>query len=48
MYDNLGNAFFSLGDIKKAIDYHERALKIAKELGDISGEGKAYASLGNA
>ena len=38
----------SLGDFKKAIDYHERHLKIAKEVGDRSGEGNAYGNLGNA
>ena len=47
-YCNLGNAYDSLGDFKKAIDYHERDLKITKKVGDISGEGKAYCNLGNA
>ena len=47
-YGNLGNAHQSLGDFKTAIDYHERHLKIAKELGDKSGEGRAYGNLGNA
>ena len=45
---NLGNIHHSLGDFKTAIDYHERCLKIAKELGDRSGDGNAYGSLGNA
>ena len=38
----------TLGDFKKAIDYHELkcVLKIAKEVGDRSGEGKAYCNLG--
>ena len=35
-----------LGDFKTAIDYHERCLKIMKELGHRSGEGKAYCQLG--
>ena len=30
----------SLGDFKKAIEYHERHLKIAKEVEDRAGEGK--------
>ena len=41
-------AFSSLGDYRKAIEYHERHLKIAKEIGDQGGEGIAYGSLGNA
>ena len=47
-YGNLGNAYHSLGDFKTAIDYHERQLKIATELGDKAGEGNAYGNLGNA
>ena len=38
----------SLGDFQKAIEYHERHLKISKEVGDRAGEGKAYCNLGNA
>jgi len=45
---NLGDAHSRLGDFKTAIDYYERRLKIAKELGDRLGEGKAYGNLGNA
>ena len=44
----LGYAYHSLGDFKTAIDYHERHLKIAQELGDRSGEGQAYFNVGNA
>ena len=47
-YGNLGNAYRRLGDFKKAIEYHERHLKIAKEVGDRSGEGNSYCNLGNA
>ena len=32
-YGNLGNACNSLGDSRKAIEYHEKDLKIAKEIG---------------
>ena len=46
-YSNLGNAYDSLGDFKRAIDYHERDLKIAKEVGNIAGEGETYGNLGN-
>ena len=31
-YSNLGNAYHSVGDIQKAIGYHERHLKISKEV----------------
>ena len=37
-----------MGDYKKAIEYHEKHLKIAKEIGDRAGEGRAYGNLGNA
>ncbi|CAH3129319.1 unnamed protein product [Pocillopora meandrina] len=48
VYNNLGNAYFSLGDFKKVIEYHNLHLKIAKEVGDKHGEGAAYGNLGNA
>jgi len=47
-YGNLGHAYHSLGDFKKAIEYYECHLKIAKEVGDRAGEGRSYGSLGNA
>ena len=47
-YCNFGNAYYSLGDFKKAIEYHERHQKIIKEVGDRAGEGTSYANLGNA
>ena len=47
-YGNLCNAYQSLSDYFKAIKYHEKHLKIAKEIGDRDGEGRAYGSLGNA
>ncbi|XP_074611125.1 uncharacterized protein LOC141865723 [Acropora palmata] len=34
--------------VYKAIQYHEKHLKIAKEIGDRAGEGRAYGNLGNA
>ncbi|XP_044170811.1 tetratricopeptide repeat protein 28-like, partial [Acropora millepora] len=37
-----------LGDYRKAIEYHEKHLKIATEIGDRGGEGRAYGNLGNA
>ena len=35
-------------DFKKAIEYHELDLKLAKEMGHIAGEGRSYANLGDA
>ena len=46
-YGNLGNGCYSMGDLRKAVEYHERALKIAIEIGDRAGEGGAYGNLGN-
>ena len=40
-YGNLGNAYQSLGDYRKAIEYHEKDLKIAIEIGDRAGEGRS-------
>ena len=34
--------------VYNAIEYHERYLKIAKEISDRAGEGRAYGDLGNA
>ena len=48
VYNNLGNAFQSLGDFNKAVEYHNLDLIIAKDLGDKAGEGRAYGNLGNA
>ena len=47
-YGNLGNAYHSLGNFHKAIEYHEFDLQIAKQVGDKAGEGRAYGNLGNA
>ncbi|RMX34930.1 hypothetical protein pdam_00025706, partial [Pocillopora damicornis] len=47
-YCNLSNAYQSLGNFHKAIEYCERDLQIAKEVGDKAGEGRAYGNLGNA
>ena len=37
-----------MGDHQKAIEYYEKPLKIAIEIGDWGGEGRADGSLGNA
>ena len=47
-YSNLGNAYYRLRDFKKAIEYHEHHLEIAKEVGDRAGEGRSYGHLDNA
>jgi len=48
VYSILGNTYHSLGDFKKAIEYHTEHLAIAKEVGNRAGEGGAYGNLGNA
>ena len=41
-YGSLGNAYQSLGDYRKALEYHEKHLKIATEIGDQAGVRAAY------
>ncbi len=45
---NLGIAYSGLGQVEKAIKYHEQALVIAREIGDKQGEGTDLGNLGNA
>jgi CHAT domain-containing protein/tetratricopeptide (TPR) repeat protein len=45
---NLGNAYYSLGDYAKAIDYQQQSLVIAREIKNRQGEGAALGNLGNA
>jgi hypothetical protein len=45
-FGNLGNAYRSLGDFSRAIEYHTQRLAIAKEVGDRAVEGMAYSNLG--
>ena len=47
-YGHLGNAYDSLGDYRKAMEYHEKHLQIAIEIGDRAGEGRADGNLGTA
>jgi tetratricopeptide (TPR) repeat protein len=42
----LGIIHSLLGEVKKAIEYHEQALAIAREIGDRRGEGNALGNLG--
>ena len=46
-YCSLGIAYHSLGDFRRALEYHEKDLSIAKDVGDRAGEGRAYCNLGN-
>ena len=36
------------GNYKKAIEYHEKRLKVAKEIANLAEEGAIYGNLGNA
>ena len=45
-YNSLGVAYQSLGDYKKAIEFHQQSLSIAKEIGDRGLKDKAYTNLG--
>ena len=45
-YTNLGNAYHSFGDYKKAIEFHHQSLSIAKEIGEKASEGATYTNLG--
>jgi tetratricopeptide (TPR) repeat protein len=45
---NIGTAYIRLGEIRKAIEYYENALKISKEIGDKHIEGNSLGNLGNA
>ena len=42
----LGVAYYSLGDYKKAIEFHQHSLSIEKEIGEKGLELKAYNNLG--
>ncbi|XP_067023796.1 tetratricopeptide repeat protein 28-like [Acropora muricata] len=46
-YRSLGNAYDSLGDVRKGVEYHEKDLKTAIEIGDRVGEGRSYHNIGN-
>ena len=45
---NLGNAYFSLGQVQRAIEFHQQALEIARETGDRRSEGAGLGNLGSA
>jgi tetratricopeptide (TPR) repeat protein/nucleoside phosphorylase len=43
---NLGLCYLTLGDIPKAIEYHERSLAIEEKLGRLEGQANAFGNLG--
>jgi tetratricopeptide (TPR) repeat protein len=45
---NLATAYYSLSEVRKAIEYYEKALAIAREIGNKRGEGAWLGNLGNA
>ena len=47
VYNNLGIVWRNLGDVQKAIDYHNLQLNIAREMRNKAAEGDAYGNLGN-
>jgi tetratricopeptide (TPR) repeat protein len=46
--NNLGLAYFSLGEYRRAISFHEQSLEIKREIGDRRGEAASLGNLGNA
>ncbi|MFM6658109.1 MAG: tetratricopeptide repeat protein, partial [Microcystis panniformis] len=44
---SLGNAYNSLGEYQKAIEFHQQSLAITREIGDRKGEANSYNNLGN-
>ena len=45
---HIGDANVNFKDLQDATDWHERDLKVSREVGDREGEGKEYCNLGNA
>ena len=44
----MGMIYADLGEARKAIEYYEQALAIAREIGDRRGEGASLGNLGRA
>jgi tetratricopeptide (TPR) repeat protein len=42
----LGNAYNSLGEYQRAIEFHQQSLEISREIGDIRGEADSWFNLG--
>ncbi|XP_078472165.1 G-protein-signaling modulator 2-like isoform X1 [Lampetra fluviatilis] len=47
IYSQLGNAYFYLGELGKALEYHRHDLTLARTVADQVGEAKASGNLGN-
>ncbi|MEH2227551.1 tetratricopeptide repeat protein [Nostoc sp.] len=45
---SLGNAYNSLGQYQRAIEFHQQSLEISREIGDRNTQGRSLANLGNA
>ncbi|MHC5729836.1 MAG: tetratricopeptide repeat protein, partial [Nostoc sp.] len=45
---SLGNAYYSLGQYQRAIEFYQQSLEISREIGDRNGEGNSLIGLGNA
>ncbi|MEH2408655.1 MAG: tetratricopeptide repeat protein [Nostoc sp.] len=45
---SLGNAYNSLGQYQRAIEFHQQSLQISREIGDRNSEGRSFNNLGNA
>jgi tetratricopeptide (TPR) repeat protein len=43
---NLGNAYAKMGETRRAADFYQQYLEIAREIGDRKGEGTALGNLG--
>ncbi len=48
LWGTSANAYFRLGQIEKAIDYHNHALAVFRKIHDRRGEGTVHGDLGNA
>jgi tetratricopeptide (TPR) repeat protein len=44
--NQLGNAYTSLGNVQKSIEYYQQVLNLSREMGDRQGEGVALGNLG--
>ena len=44
---NLGNSYYSLGNYRKAIKYHQQSLALSKEIGNPLGQAQSLNNLGN-